>query len=136
MKIYLLLLLTLLINSLLLSAQTNKDIQGTWKGVSSVRTSPSGSYTTDSLKENLIKVITQGRIMFTVYSKDNQRLLATGQGAASTNGDQYIESMEQSTVPTLLVKPMIFTYKVKGNILTCEGGSKEFHIVETLVRIE
>ena len=136
MKKYLLLLLTLLINGLLLSAQTNKDIQGVWKGVSSVRTSPTGTFTTDSLKENLIKVITQGRIMFTVYSIDNQRLLATGQGTASTNGDQYIERIEQSTVPTLLAKPMIFTYKVTGNTLTCEGGSKEFRIVETLTRIE
>ena len=136
MKMYLLLLLILLTNCLLLSAQTNKDIQGKWKGISSVRTSPTGSYTTDSLKENLIKIITQDRIMFTVYSKDNQRLLATGQGTASTDGDQYTERMEQSTVPTLLARPMVFTYKVKGNILTCEGGSKEFKIVETLIRIE
>ena len=135
MKIYLLLFSALLINSLL-SAQTNKDIQGTWRGVSSVRTSPSGVFTTDSSKENLIKVITQGRIIFTVYSKDNQRLVATGQGTASTNGDQYTEKIEQSTAPTLLVKPMVFTYKVTGNTLTCEGGTKDFRIVETLVRIE
>ena len=136
MKIYLLLILTLLINSLLVSAQTNKNIQGTWKGVSSVRTSPSGVFITDSSKENLIKIITQGRIMFTVYSKDNQRLLATGQGTASTNGDQYTEKIEQSTAATLLVKPMVFTYKVTGTTLTCEGGAKDFRIVETLIRIE
>ncbi|HVG17273.1 MAG TPA: hypothetical protein VM935_20035 [Chitinophagaceae bacterium] len=136
MRIYLLLLLVLLVNRIPLSAQTNKDIQGTWKGVSTVRTSPSGVFTTDSTKENLIKVITQGRIMFTVYSKDNQRLLATGQGTASTNGDQYTEKIEQSTAASLLVKPMIFTYKVTGNTLTYEGGSKDFSIVETLTRIE
>ena len=90
----------------------------------------------DSSTHNLTKIITAGRIMFTIYDKRADSLLVSGQGKAQTKGNQYIELFEQSTGKGLIGQPMIFTYKMEGNKLTYEGGRKDFHIVEVLQRLE
>jgi len=124
--------------SLSLNAQTNKDIQGTWRAISTTITTPDGTvvYKTDSSTHISTKTITRSRIVFTVYDRKTDALVGTSQGMASTIGNQYIEKFEQSTDKSSLEKPVVFTYKVQGNKLICEGGTKEYHIVQELQRIE
>ena len=74
--------------------------------------------------------------MFTLYNKKTDSLDITGQGRATTKGKQYIETFEQSNDKDLLKEPFIFTYKVEGNKLSYEGGTKDIHIAEVLKRIE
>ncbi len=126
--------LTLLSNSV--QSQTSKDIQGTWRIISTVITTPGGEIRMDSANQNLTKIITPNRVTFTIYDKKTDSLTISGQGKAETKGDQYIERFEQSTQKNLLREPMIFKYKIEGNRLTYEGGKKNFHIVESLIRIE
>lgn len=120
------------------TAQTNKDIQGTWRVLSTIITNDKGDdiFRMDSATHNLTKIITLNRVTFTIYNKKTDSLVITGQGSAVTKGNQYIETFEQSTSKRLLKQPMIFTYKVQGNKLSYEGGAKDFHIVEVLQRIE
>ncbi|MEO8772683.1 MAG: hypothetical protein ABI402_21485 [Ferruginibacter sp.] len=122
--------------SLKLEAQTNKDIQGTWRVIATTITADGTVFKMDSATHNLTKTITRSRVIFTVYDKKTDSLLGTGQGMASTRGNQYIERFEQSTDKSMLEKPAVFTYKVQGNKLSYEGGTKEYHIVEVLRRIE
>ncbi|RYF80051.1 MAG: hypothetical protein EON98_13895 [Chitinophagaceae bacterium] len=134
-------LLLLIFTSFLLmkaSAQTTKDIQGTWRVLSTKITNDKGDVIMrmDSTTHNLTKVITAGRVTFTIYDMKTDSLLVTGQGKATTKGNQYIETFEQSTSKELLGQPMVFTYKVQGNRLSYEGGSKDLRIVEMLKRIE
>jgi hypothetical protein len=84
----------------------------------------------------MTKIITSGRVTFTLYNKKTDSLDISGQGRATAKGNQYIEIFEQSTDKGLLKEPIIYTYKVEGKILTYEGGTKDFHIVEVLKRIE
>ena len=134
-------LLLLIFTSFLLleaSAQTTKDIQGTWRVLSTKITNDKGDVIMrmDSTTHNLTKVITAGRVTFTIYDMKTDSLLVTGQGKATTKGNQYIETFEQSTSKELLGQPMVFTYKVQGNRLSYEGGAKDLRIVEMLKRIE
>lgn len=119
-------------------AQTSKDIQGTWRVLSTVITNEKGEevFKMDSSTHNLTKIITANRVTFTIYDKKTDNLAVTGQGKATTKGNQYIETFEQSTSKDLLKQPMVFTYKVEGNKLSYEGGAKDFHIVEVLQKIE
>lgn len=119
-------------------SQTSKDIQGTWRVISTTITDENGNtiLKMDSATHNLTKVITENRVVFTIYNKKTNTLEVTGQGEASTKGDQYIEKIEQSTAKVLLRQPMVFTYKIEGDKLSYEGGAKDFHIVEVLQRIE
>ncbi len=119
-------------------AQTAKEIQGTWRVLSTKITNEKGEeiMKMDSSTHNLTKVITSNRVMFTIYDKKTDSLMGTAQGKAITNGNQYTETFEQSTGKGLLQQPMVFTYKVEGNKLTYEGGRKDFHIMEVLKRIE
>ena len=135
---YLLSVLSFLLFSIQTKAQTSKDIQGTWRVLSTIITNEKGDeiFRMDSSTHNLTKIITPNRITFTVYNKRTGSLDATGQGKAATRGKQYIETFEQSTSKSLLAQPMVFTYTVQGNKLSYEGGSKNFHIVEVLERIE
>jgi hypothetical protein len=118
--------------------QTSKDIQGTWKVISTTITDEKGNkiLQMDSATHNLTKVITETRVLFTIYNKKTNALEVTGQGKAFTSGDQYVEYIEQSTAKVLLRQPMAFTYKIEGDRLSYEGGAKDFHIVEVLQRIE
>ena len=119
-------------------AQTSKDIQGTWRVLSTRITNDEDKviFKMDSSTYNLTKVITLNRVMFTIYNIKTDTLVESGQGKAATWGNQYIETFEQSTSKVLLMKPMVFTYNVQGNKLSYEGGEKGFHIVEVLKRIE
>ena len=120
------------------AAQTNKDIQGTWRVLSTIITSDKGDVILrmDSATHNLTKVITANRVVFTIYNRKTDSLQITGQGRASTKGNQYVENFEESTSKNLLKEPLIFTYKVQAGKLSYEGGTKDFHIVEVLKRIE
>ena len=134
-------LVLLIFTSLLLNrvtAQTAKDIQGTWRVLSTKITNDKGDeiMRMDSTTHNLTKIITGNRITFTIYDMKTDSLLISGQGKATTKGNQYIETFEQSTSKSLLQQPMVFTYKVEGNRLSYEGGSKDFHIVEVLKKID
>ena len=129
-----LLCLTMLTNKSI--AQTNKDIQGTWRMISTTMTGPDWSFKMDSSTHNLTKTITSGRMIFTIYNKKTDSLEITGQGKATTKGNQYIETFEHSTDKDLLKEPVIFTYKVEGDKLSYEGGTKGFHIVEVLKKID
>ncbi|MCU7550450.1 hypothetical protein OCK74_15115 [Chitinophagaceae bacterium LB-8] len=84
----------------------------------------------------MTKTITSGRLIFTIYNRKTDSLEITGQGKAITNGNQYIETFEQSTDKDLLKEPVVFTYKVEGDKLSYEGGTKNMHIVEVLKKIE
>jgi hypothetical protein len=117
-------------------AQTDKEIQGTWGIISSTISGKDWSFKMDSSTHNLTKIITSGRVIFTIYNKKTDSLEISGQGRATTKGNQYIETFEQSTDKDLLKEPVVFTYKVEGNKLSYEGGTKDFHIVEVLKRIE
>jgi hypothetical protein len=117
-------------------AQTNKNIQGTWRLVSSTISGSDWSFKMDSSTHNMTKTITSGRVVFTLYNKKTDSLEITGQGKATTKGNQYIETFEQSNDKDLLKERLVYTYKVKGNKLSYEGGTKDFHIVEVLKRIE
>ena len=117
-------------------AQTNKDIQGTWRLISSTISGSDWSFKIDSSTHNMTKTITSGRVMFTLYNKKTDSLDITGQGRAATKGNQYIETFEQSNDKDLLRDPFIFTYKVEGNKLSYEGGTKVVHIAEVLKRNE
>lgn len=121
-----------------IKAQTAKDIQGTWRVVSTTITNAKGDevFKMDSSTHNLTKVITSNRVMFTIYNIKTDSLEVTGQGKATTSGNQYIETFEQSISKGLLRQPMVFTYKVQGDKLSYEGGANDFHIVEVLKRIE
>lgn len=136
--IYLLPVLSFLFFSLQTKAQASKDIQGTWRVLSTIITDDKGDqiFKMDSATHNLTKIITQNRVTFTIYDNTNDSLIVSGQGKASTRGNQYIETFEQFTSKTLLKQPLVFTYKVQGNKLSYEGGAKDFHIVEVLERIE
>ena len=131
-------ILILILFSLPTNAQTSKDIQGTWRVLSTIITNDKGDeiFRMDSATHNLTKIITLNRVTFTIYNKKTDSLVITGQGRAITKGNQYIETFEQATSKNLLKHPMIFTYKVQGNKLSYEGGAKDFHIVEVLQRIE
>lgn len=135
---YLLLLFLLSIISRQVIAQTSKEIQGTWQGLSTTITNDKGEeiFKMDSSTHNLTKVITSSRVMFTIYNKKTDSLQVSGQGKVTTKGNQYIETFEQSTSKHLLMQPMIFTYKIQGNKLSYEGGTKDINIVEVLIRIE
>jgi hypothetical protein len=135
---HLLAVLTFLFYSLQAKAQTSKDIQGTWRVLSTIITNDKGEqiYRMDSATHNLTKIITPNRVTFTIYIRKTDSLEVTGQGKASTRGNQYIETFEQSTSKDLLKEPFVFTYKVQGNRLSYQGGAKDFHIVEVLERIE
>lgn len=133
--------LLLTLTSILLNmanAQTAKDIQGTWRGLSTRITNEKGEeiLKMDSTTHNLTKVITANRIMFTIYEMKTDSLTVSGQGKAMTRGNQYTETFEQTTAKPLLQQPMVFTYKVEGNKLSVEGGRKDIYIVEVLRRIE
>lgn len=119
-------------------AQTAKDIQGTWRVISTSITNEKGEEVIrmDSSTHNLTKVITANRVMFTIYNRKTDSLMVSGQGKAMTNSNQYTEIFEQSTSKGLLQQPMVFSYKVQGDRLSYEGGSKEFQIIEVLKRIE
>jgi hypothetical protein len=117
-------------------AQTNKDIQGTWRLISSTISGSDWSFKMDSSTHNMTKTITSGRVIFTLYNKKTDSLEITGQGRATTKGNQYIEKFEQSTDKDLLKEPIIYTYKIVGNKLSYDGRTKDFHIVEVLKRIE
>jgi uncharacterized protein YdaL len=134
--ILLLIFCALLLNRV--SAQTAKEIQGTWRVLSTTIKNANGEeiIVMDSLTHNLTKVITANRVMFTIYNMKTDSLMISGQGKAMTKGNQYIETFEQSTGKQLLRQPMVFTYKIQGNKLSYEGGSKDLHIVEVLRRIE
>ncbi|WP_205503987.1 hypothetical protein [Rufibacter psychrotolerans] len=119
------------------AAQTNKDIQGTWRLISTtIKLADGGETRLDSATHNLTKTITQNRIIFTLYDKKTNSLLITGQGKASTKGNQYTEHFEQASDRSLVGEPMVFTYKVQGNKLSYEGGKKGLQILEVLQRIE
>ena len=94
------------------------------------------SFKMDSSTHNMTKIITSGRVTFTLYNKATDSLEITGQGRATTKGNQYIETFEQSNDKGLLKEPIMYTYKVVGNKLSYEGGTKDLHIVEVLKRIE
>jgi hypothetical protein len=117
-------------------AQTNKNIQGTWQLISSTISGNDWSFKMDSSTHNMTKIITQGRVMFTLYNKKTDSLDISGQGRATTKGNQYIETFEQSNAKALLTQPIIYTYRVEGNKLFYEGGTKDIRIVEVLRRIE
>ena len=117
-------------------AQTNKDIQGTWRLLSSTISGNGWSFKMDSSTHNMTKIITAGRVTFTLYNRTTDSLKMTGQGRASTKGNQYIETFEQSNHKDLLAQPLVYTYRLEGNKLFYDGGSKELHIVEVLQRIE
>lgn len=121
-----------------IAAQTAKDIQGTWRVVSTKITNDKGDeiMRMDSTTHNLTKVITANRVMFTIYDMKTDSLLVTGQGRAMTKGNQYMETFEQSTNKRLLQQPIAFTYKVQGETLSYEGGAQNLRIVEVLKRIE
>jgi len=74
--------------------------------------------------------------MFTIYNRKTDSLELTGQGRATTKGNQYIETYEQSNDKSLLREPVVFMYKLEGNKLSYEGGTKDFHVVEVMQRIE
>lgn len=135
---YLLPILTFILFSVQTEAQTSKDIQGTWRVLSTIISNDKGEqiFKMDSATHNLTKIITPNRVTFTIYNKTTDSLEVTGQGKAATRGNQYIETFEQSTSKSLLQQPMVFTYKVQGNKLSYEGGTKDFHIVEVLQKIE
>lgn len=135
---FILLFVFILFFAFVVTAQTSKDIQGTWRVLSTTITNDKGEqvFRMDSSTHNLTKVITSNRVVFTIYNRKTDSLEVTGQGRASTNGNQYIENFEESTSKSLLRQPMIFTYKVEGKKLSYEGGTKDFHIVEVLKRIE
>ena len=135
---YILPILTFILLSSQIKAQTSKDIQGTWRVLSTIITNDKGEqiFRMDSATHNLTKIITLNRVTFTIYNKKTDSLEVTGQGKAATRDNQYIETFEQSTSKSLLQQPMVFTYKVQGNKLSYEGGSKDFHIVEVLQKID
>ena len=135
---YLLLLFLLSIISRQVIAQTSKEIQGIWQVLSTTITNDKGEeiFKMDSSTHNLTKVITSSRVMFTIYNKKTDSLQVSGQGKVTTKGNQYIETFEQSTSKHLLMQPMVFTYKIQGNKLSYEGGTKDINIVEVLIRIE
>jgi len=135
---YILPILTFILLSSQIKAQTSKDIQGTWRVLSTIITNDKGEqiFRMDSATHNLTKIITLNRVTFTIYNKKTDSLEVSGQGKAATRGNQYIETFEQSTSKSLLQQPMVFTYKVQGNKLSYEGGTKDFHIVEVLQKIE
>ena len=138
-QIYLLLFAVIFfLLSLETSAQTSKDIQGTWRMISTTITNANGDVIAkvDSSTHNLTKVITAGRIMFTSFDRKTGNLQVSGHGKATTKGSQYIETFELSTAQGLLKQPMVFTYKIQGNKLSYEGGAKDLHIVEVLQRLE
>src|SRR4030095_15433506 len=116
--------------------QTNKDIQGTWRLISSTISGSDWSFKLDSSTRNMTKTITSGRVVFTLYNKQTDSLEITGQGRATTKGNQYIETFEQSTDRDLLKEPFIYTYKILGDKLSYDGRTKDLHIVEVLKRIE
>ena len=134
--IYVLSFLSFSVLSIKTIAQTNKEIQGTWRIISTTMSGKDWSFKMDSSTHNLTKIITSGRVLFTIYNKKTDSLEITGQGRATTKGNQYVETFEQSTDKDLLKEPIIFTYKVVGNKLFYEGGTKDFHIIEVLIRIE
>ncbi|WP_210489242.1 hypothetical protein [Rufibacter aurantiacus] len=71
-------------------AQTSKDIQGTWRVVTTTIKYPNGDdFKMDSSTHNLTKTITQNRIIFTVYDRKTDSLLITAQGKASTKGNYH-----------------------------------------------
>ena len=116
--------------------QTNKDIQGTWRLVSSTISGSDWSFKMDSSTHNMTKTITSRRVIFTLYNKKTDSLEITGQGRATTKGDQYIETYEQTTDKDLLKEPFVYTYKIVGNKLSYDGRTKDLHIVEVLRRID
>jgi hypothetical protein len=130
--------LALFFLTLQINAQTSKDIQGTWRVISTIITNEKGEeiFRMDSATHNLTKIITLNRVTFTIDNKKTENLEVTGQGKAATKGNQYIETFEQSTSKNLLKQPMVFTFKVQENKLSYEGGARDFHIVEVLERIE
>ena len=117
-------------------AQTSKNIQGTWRLLSSTMSGTGWSFKMDSSTHNMTKIITAGRVTFTLYNRTTDSLETTGQGRATTKGNQYIETFEQSNDKGLLTQPFVYTYRVEGNKLFYDGGTKELHIVEVLQRIE
>src|SRR3954466_12744067 len=80
-------------------AQTSGDIQGTWRLVSSIIKNEKGEeiIKMDSSTHNLTKIITANRVTFTIYNKKTDSLEVTGQGKATSQDNQYIETFEQST---------------------------------------
>jgi hypothetical protein len=116
--------------------QTNKDIQGTWRLISSTISGSDWSFKMDSSTHNMTKTITSRRVIFTLYNKKTDSLEITGQGRATTKGDQYIETYEQTTDKDLLKEPFVYTYKIVGNKLSYDGRTKDLHIVEVLRRID
>ena len=116
--------------------QTNKDIHGTWRLISSTISGSDWSFNMDSSTHNMTKTITSGRVVFTLYNKKTDSLEITGQGRATTKNNQYIETYEQSTDKDLLKEPIVYTYKIVGNKLSYDGRTKDFHIVEVLQRID
>ncbi len=117
-------------------AQTSKEIQGTWRMISTVITSPNNVFKMDSSTHNLTKQIGDSTFNFKLYGKKTPALVTSGHGTAMTDGNKYIEKFIQATTGSLLVEPMVFTYRVAGRILTYEGGRKDLHIVETLMKVE
>jgi len=117
-------------------SQTNKDIQGTWRLISSTISGSDWSFKMDSSTHNMTKTITSRRVIFTLYNKKTDSLEITGQGRATTKGDQYIETYEQTTDKDLLKEPFVYTYKIVGNKLSYDGRTKDLHIVEVLRRID
>jgi hypothetical protein len=117
-------------------AQTNKDIHGTWRLISSTISGSDWSFKMDSSTHNMTKTITSRRVIFTLYNKKTDSLEITGQGRATTKGDQYIETYEQTTDKDLLKEPIVYTYKIVGNKLSYDGRTKDLHIVEVLRRID
>ncbi|TDH18413.1 hypothetical protein EXU57_23400 [Segetibacter sp. 3557_3] len=66
------------------SAQTSKEIQGTWRMISSVITSPNRVTKMDSSTHNLTKQIGDSTFNFSLQGKATPGLVTSGQGLAST----------------------------------------------------
>src|SRR4051794_36248077 len=106
--------------------RTAKDLQGTWRVLSTTITNDKGDeiMRMDSTTHNLTKVITTNRVTLTIYNMRTNRLLVTGQGKATTKGNQYIETFEQSTEKRLLQQPLVFTTKYRET--SCPRWNKGF----------
>ena len=83
---YILPILTFILLSSQIKAQTSKDIQGTWRVLSTIITNDKGEqiFRMDSATHNLTKIITLNRVTFTIYNKKTDSLEVSGQGKAAT----------------------------------------------------
>ena len=128
--------LILLIPAVTKSQTKPSGITGTWQLISSKGSINSIPIDHDSSTVYMLKILTASMFVNTEYDKKTNHFKSTTQGIYSITGDQYNETVTNSSVGDFPGHGFVYTYSIVDNILTIQGESNGIKLLESWKRIE